>query len=45
MEFEDLEGVVSFSNLDKVLYPRTGFTKGDVIRYYVGDRAVHAART
>lgn len=32
---EDLEGVVSFSNLDKVLYPFTGFTKGDVIRYYV----------
>ncbi len=32
---EDLEGVVSFSNLDKVLYPLTGFTKGDVIRYYV----------
>ncbi len=23
------------SNLDKVLYPKTGFTKGDVIEYYV----------
>jgi bifunctional non-homologous end joining protein LigD len=32
---EDFEGVVSFSNLDKVLYPATGFTKGDLIRYYV----------
>lgn len=26
---------VSVSNLDKVLYPATGFTKGDVIDYYV----------
>jgi bifunctional non-homologous end joining protein LigD len=26
---------VSFTNLDKILYPKTGFTKGDVIRYYV----------
>ena len=25
---------MSLSNLEKVLYPRTGFTKGDVIRYY-----------
>ncbi len=32
---EEFEGIVSFTNLDKVLYPRTGFTKGDVIRYYV----------
>jgi bifunctional non-homologous end joining protein LigD len=32
---EDLDGIVTFSNLDKVLYPATGFTKGDVIRYYV----------
>ncbi len=26
---------MSFSNLDKVLYPQTGFTKGQVIDYYV----------
>jgi bifunctional non-homologous end joining protein LigD len=26
---------VPVSNLDKVLYPRTGFTKGDVIDYYI----------
>lgn len=26
---------VEVSNLDKVLYPETGFTKGDVIRYYI----------
>lgn len=26
---------VEFTNLDKVLYPRTGFTKGDVVRYYL----------
>jgi bifunctional non-homologous end joining protein LigD len=26
---------LSLSNLDKVLYPRTGFTKGDLIAYYV----------
>jgi bifunctional non-homologous end joining protein LigD len=32
---EEFEGTVSFTNLDKVLYPATGFTKGDVIRYYV----------
>lgn len=25
---------LKFSNLDKVLYPQTGFTKGDVIAYY-----------
>jgi bifunctional non-homologous end joining protein LigD len=27
---------VEVSNLDKVLYPETGFTKGDVINYYIG---------
>lgn len=27
---------VEFSNLDKVLFPATGTTKGDVIRYYLG---------
>ncbi|HUR57561.1 MAG TPA: ATP-dependent DNA ligase, partial [Opitutaceae bacterium] len=26
---------VSFSNLDKVFFPATGFTKGDLIRYYI----------
>jgi bifunctional non-homologous end joining protein LigD len=26
---------LSLSNLDKVLYPETGFTKGEVINYYV----------
>src|SRR5690349_11944022 len=26
---------VEVSNLDKVFYPETGFTKGDVIRYYI----------
>lgn len=26
---------VPISNFDKVLYPETGFTKGDVIRYYI----------
>jgi bifunctional non-homologous end joining protein LigD len=31
----DVEGrQLSVSNLDKVLYPETGFTKGDVIDYY-----------
>src|ERR671917_2284850 len=31
----DIEGrTVSLSNLDKVLYPRAGFTKGHVIDYY-----------
>jgi bifunctional non-homologous end joining protein LigD len=32
---EQFEGVLKFSNLDKVLYPATGFTKGDLIRYFV----------
>jgi bifunctional non-homologous end joining protein LigD len=27
---------VEVSNLDKVLYPAAGFTKGDVINYYIG---------
>jgi bifunctional non-homologous end joining protein LigD len=26
---------LTLSNLDKVLYPKTGFTKGDLIEYYV----------
>jgi bifunctional non-homologous end joining protein LigD len=26
---------VKVSNLDKVFYPKTGFTKGDVIDYYI----------
>ncbi len=26
---------LELSNLDKVLYPATGFTKGEVIDYYV----------
>ncbi len=26
---------VNVSNLDKVFYPETGFTKGDVINYYI----------
>jgi bifunctional non-homologous end joining protein LigD len=26
---------VRVSNLDKVLYPKTGFTKGDVLHYYI----------
>ncbi|HEV2360836.1 MAG TPA: hypothetical protein VGS21_03955, partial [Acidimicrobiales bacterium] len=26
---------LSVSNLDKVLYPATGFTKGEMISYYV----------
>ena len=31
----DVEGhTLSLSNLDKVLYPRVGFTKGEVIDYY-----------
>jgi bifunctional non-homologous end joining protein LigD len=31
----DIDGrVLSLSNLDKVLYPRAGFTKGQVIDYY-----------
>jgi bifunctional non-homologous end joining protein LigD len=32
----DVDGtLVPVSNLDKVLYPKTGFTKGDVIHYYI----------
>ena len=27
--------VLTVSNLEKVLYPETGFTKGDVIRYFI----------
>jgi bifunctional non-homologous end joining protein LigD len=27
---------LSFTNLDKVLWPRDGYTKGDLIRYYLG---------
>ena len=26
---------VKVSNLDKVFYPKSGFTKGDVIDYYI----------
>jgi bifunctional non-homologous end joining protein LigD len=32
----EIEGrTLTVSNLDKVLYPETGFTKGDVVQYYV----------
>ena len=32
----EIEGrQLKLSNLDKVLYPETGFTKGEVIDYYV----------
>jgi bifunctional non-homologous end joining protein LigD len=31
-----IEGkTISVSNLDKVFYPKTGFTKGDLINYYI----------
>lgn len=26
---------VTFSNLDKVFFPKTGFTKGDMVKYYI----------
>jgi bifunctional non-homologous end joining protein LigD len=29
-----LERPISFSNIDKVFYPDTGYTKGDLIQYY-----------
>ncbi|HKG03953.1 MAG TPA: DNA ligase D [Conexibacter sp.] len=33
----ELEGrTLRLTNLDKVLYPRAGFTKGDLIRFYMG---------
>ncbi len=32
----DIDGVpVAVSRLEKVFYPKTGFTKGDVIDYYI----------
>lgn len=32
----EVEGqLIEVTNLDKVLYPQTGFTKGDVINYYI----------
>src|SRR2546423_2299875 len=32
----EIDGMtIPVSNLDKVFYPKTGFTKGDVINYYV----------
>jgi bifunctional non-homologous end joining protein LigD len=32
----DIDGIpVNVSNLDKVFYPKTGFTKGEVIDYYI----------
>ena len=34
---------LKLSNWDKVLYPETGFTKGDLIAYYARDRAGGAA--
>jgi len=33
LEIDDVQ--VPVSNLDKVMYPETGFTKGDVIDYYI----------
>jgi bifunctional non-homologous end joining protein LigD len=34
-DLSEFESDLTFSNLDKVMYPETGFTKGDVVRYYV----------
>ena len=35
----EVEGrALSLSNLDKVMYPETGFTKGQVIDYYTRSR-------
>ena len=34
---------VKFSNLDKVLFPKAGFTKGEMIRYYVDGGFVQVA--
>jgi bifunctional non-homologous end joining protein LigD len=34
MEVEVEGRLLSLSNLDKVFYPKTGFTKGQVIDYY-----------
>jgi bifunctional non-homologous end joining protein LigD len=34
LEVAVLDRTLSLSNLDKVLYPRAGFTKGQVIEYY-----------
>ena len=34
---------LTLSNLDKVLYPETGFTKAEVIHYYANVAAGHAA--
>lgn len=34
-DLSEFESDLTFSNLDKVMYPKTGFTKGDVVRYYV----------
>ena len=40
----DVEGrTLKISNLDKVLYPRTGTTKGEVLNYYAQIAPVHAA--
>ena len=42
----ELEGrELELSNLDKVLYPQAGFTKGEVIDYYARDRAGRCCRT
>ena len=43
MEVEVEGRTLSLSNLDKVFYPATGFTKGQVIEYYTRDRAGAAA--
>ena len=36
---------LKITNWDKVLYPETGFTKGDLIAYYARIGASRAART
>ncbi len=42
--FVDVEGrTLKISNLGKVLYPRTGTTKGEVLNYYAQIAPVHAA--
>ncbi len=39
IEIEVENRTLKLTNLDKVLYPKVGFTKSDLISYYAGDRA------
>ena len=35
VNFDDFEKKLTLSHLEKILFSKTGFTKGEIIQYYI----------